>query len=95
MIATIVIVLAIGIVVGILMDALLRGRDPRSWAVTLWAVGGAVGAVTARFGIDSPGLLVVYLSAVAGAMLLAFAARARVSSLIERAATLAARRAAA
>jgi hypothetical protein len=84
MIIATILAVAAGLLVGIGIDALLRGRDPRSAAVVLWAVCGALAAGVVRYVVGPTDALIVGLSAVVGGMMLALAARARVSAQLER-----------
>lgn len=81
--------LIIGIIIGAagaaVLDALLRGRDPRSFSVLVAGIVGAIAGVAMRRSVGNEGLLVEALTALLGALLLALAARVRISATIARA----------
>jgi hypothetical protein len=86
MILVFVLVLLIGAATGASTDALLRGRDPRSMLVVSFAVLGAgAGAGLSRFfGIAD--VLILALTALLAAGIVAFVVRVRLSSLAAKAA---------
>ena len=84
MIVTLVLGIFIGAVAGASLDALLRGRDPSSRSVVAAGIAGALAAMVIRRAISDEGLLVEALAALAGALLIAFGTRARISAAISR-----------
>lgn len=84
MIIATILAVAVGLLAGVSLDALLRGRDPRSTVVVVWGVCGALAAGAVRYVVDPKDMLIVGLSAVVGSMVLAFAARAHMSAELER-----------
>lgn len=73
---------ALGIAVGLVADELLRGRDPRSRYVVVAGIVGALGGLIARRVVGPETVLLDALSALTGALLLAFLARVRMSATI-------------
>jgi uncharacterized membrane protein YeaQ/YmgE (transglycosylase-associated protein family) len=72
----------IAVVVGLVSDELLRGRDARSMYVSVAAAaGGVVGLILQRMTGEN-GALVGLLAAVVGALLLSFVTRVRISAAI-------------
>jgi hypothetical protein len=84
MIIATILAVVVGLLAGGIIDALLRGRDPRSAAVIVWGVCGALAAAVVRYVVGPTDLLIVGLSAVVGGMMLSLMARARVSAQLER-----------
>jgi hypothetical protein len=86
MILSLVVVAVIGIIAGATADELLRGRDSRSARVVSFGVAGALAGLIVRGAIGGEGLMIEALTALLGALLLAFAARVRISAAAARAA---------
>jgi uncharacterized membrane protein YeaQ/YmgE (transglycosylase-associated protein family) len=73
--------LAVGLVAGAGADALLRGRDPRSAAVVIAGVVGAIAGLFMRRAFSAEGeILIPLLVAFFGGMLAAFVVRVRISA---------------
>ena len=84
MIIALIVATVVGLLVGVGEDALLRGRDPRSWFVVAAGVVGAIAGLVARRAFGDAGLLIGSLTALFGALLLAFGTRVRRSTGIAR-----------
>ena len=84
MIVSLIVGALIGAVAGASLDSLVRGRDPSSRTVVAAGIAGALAAVMIRRAISDEGMLVEALAALAGALLIAFATRARLSGVISR-----------
>jgi len=81
MIVVLIAALALGVVAGAGADALLRGHDPRSAAVVVAGVLGAMVGLFVRRAVGPVGeSLVPLLVAFVGAMLAAFVVRVRISA---------------
>ena len=75
----------IGLIAGAIADELLRCGDPRSRRVVFSGVVGAIAGIIARAAIGGEGLMIEVLTALLGALLLAFATRVRISAAAARA----------
>ena len=80
MILSAIAILVIGLVAGVSMDALLRANDPHSLLTIGGGVGGAIVGASVRYALGPDEVLVRMFSALAGAMVVAFAIRARASA---------------
>jgi uncharacterized membrane protein YeaQ/YmgE (transglycosylase-associated protein family) len=87
MILTLVFAFVAGVIGGAGTDELLRGRDPRSSLVIVAGLVGAAVGLIVRRAIGEDGVLVGTLTALLGAVLLAFVVRVRLSVAIARAGT--------
>ena len=87
MILTLVFAFVAGVIGGAGTDELLRGRDPRSSLVIVAGLLGAAVGLIIRRAIGEDGVLVGALTALLGAVLLAFVVRVRLSVAIARAGT--------
>ena len=86
MIMAAILPLAVGILAGLSVDGLLRGRDPRSASVVAWGLWGGLGGAGTGYSFGAKDLLIGALSAAVGGMVFALAARARISARLERSA---------
>lgn len=84
MIIAFVIASVVGVAAGVSCDELLRGRDSRSSWVTIAGVVGAMGGFAIRRIAGGDDLLLEMLTSLVGALLLAFATRARISADLAR-----------
>jgi uncharacterized membrane protein YeaQ/YmgE (transglycosylase-associated protein family) len=84
MILAAVIMVAAGLLTGIISDELLRGRDPRATRVVVAGLVGAIVGLALRRASGNDGLVIGALSAVVGALVLAFIVRARLSATAAR-----------
>lgn len=76
--------LAVGLVTGAVSDELLRGHDPRATGVVVAGFVGAMAGLVLRRVNGNDGLLIGALSALVGALVLAFVVRIRLSAAAAR-----------
>ena len=84
MIVVLIVALIIGAIFGAVSDELLRGGDPRSTRVIVAGIAGAIVGLVARRASGGDGVLIEALTALVGALALAFVMRVRVSAVIAR-----------
>jgi uncharacterized membrane protein YeaQ/YmgE (transglycosylase-associated protein family) len=84
MIYAAMLMVAVGLLAGIISDELLRGRDPRAGRVVVAGLVGAIVGLNLRRASGNDGLVIGTLSALVGALVLAFIVRARLSAATAR-----------
>lgn len=78
------VMMVVGLVTGAVSDELLRGRDPRAMGVVGAGLVGAIAGLVLRRVSGTDGLLIGALSALVGALVVAFVVRIRLSGAIAR-----------
>lgn len=84
MILGVIVAIAIGLVTGAGVDALLRGRDVASRRVIIAGGAGAIAGLIARQTMGDEGALIGALTTLIGALLVASVTRVRMSATLER-----------